>query len=144
MGSALNQPKARSDETVARLREWTPVATPFVGHGHRISLAILDAAMAERELPGAARALAIDVALHEQRGCLSPQYVLVEGSVPGRAQGFGLQLAAALGRLGREWPAPRLPEEEMLRWRAALNRWRMRSAATSFPPTRRPRHGDRP
>jgi len=116
------------DETVARIRQWTPAGTRFVGRGHRVSLAVVGAGLGERELTAAARALARDVALHEQRGCLSPHYVLVEETPPGRALGFGLRLAAALQQLAREWPAPLLAEQDMLRWRAALNRWRMRAA----------------
>jgi acyl-CoA reductase-like NAD-dependent aldehyde dehydrogenase len=69
-----------------------------IAHGERTSLAVIgrtaidDAAIAER--------VARDVALHDQRGCLSPVAVLVDGD----ARAFAERLVAALAVLADAWP----------------------------------------
>lgn len=80
---------------------------PFIGHGHRISFAVVTSEVADDEaasLAAAAR-LAADIVIWEQRGCLSPQLCFVEGSAE-TASHFGAQLAHALGMLARQVPPP--------------------------------------
>jgi hypothetical protein len=68
---------AGGDAAVAALRRRCAAAgVRFVGHGHRISLALVGREALHR---ASARALAADVALWDQLGCLSPQVCFVEG-----------------------------------------------------------------
>lgn len=62
-----------SDETVRRVAARVHPPRRFVGYGHRISVAVVGAgATAGAALEDAAAALALDVALWDQLGCLSP------------------------------------------------------------------------
>jgi hypothetical protein len=77
-----------SDETLAVLADSLPAGARLMRHGTGIGVAVVDAgAPIER----AAQAIARDVVPFDQRGCLSPRFVLVEGDSR-RAS----QLAAAL------------------------------------------------
>ena len=49
----------------------------FIGHGHRISFAVVTQAQVHAD--DTAAGLARDVAIWDQRGCLSPQLCFVEG-----------------------------------------------------------------
>lgn len=89
------------DETVAALRARVPIDRIFVGYGHRLSVAAIGS---EMDVEEAARLLALDVALYDGRGCLSPSYVLVENRPPGRAEALARALAAELERLATELP----------------------------------------
>lgn len=65
-----------SDEAVARIRDALRPGVGFEGHGHGLGVAVVgDGADAH----AAGEAIARDVALYDQRGCLSPQAVLVRG-----------------------------------------------------------------
>ncbi|MFO0647766.1 MAG: acyl-CoA reductase [Polyangiales bacterium] len=64
-----------SDETVAEIDRATPSAR-FEGYGHGFGVAWVDL---EDSGFDAARAVALDVALHDQRGCLSPRIAFVRG-----------------------------------------------------------------
>lgn len=80
----------------------------FVGYGPKTSLAAVGAEAlrgnVEPDLArNLARGLARDVALFDQRGCLSVAAVYVEGD-DGAARGFADALAGELGRLARELP----------------------------------------
>jgi acyl-CoA reductase-like NAD-dependent aldehyde dehydrogenase len=83
-------------------------------YGPRVSAAVVSRrALVDASVPDA---LALDVALHEQRGCLSPHAVYVErgGSVSPRD--FAARLAAALEAIARRLPpAPRDTEERAAR-----------------------------
>ena len=67
----------------------------LVAHGPRWS-----AALVADEAPGDAERLALDVAFHDQRGCLSPHAVWVTGD----ARGFAERLRAALDAIGARLP----------------------------------------
>lgn len=91
------------EEAVASLERRTCAANPgarFVPYGPRTSLAVVGAAADPAEVaPGLAR----DVALFDQRGCLSVAAVYVEGD-EARARAVAEALAAALRDLARRWP----------------------------------------
>ncbi len=111
-----------SDETIAAIRARVPLARPFFGYGHKLSLAFVG--------PGvdptiAARSLALDVALWDGRGCLSPAWALVSDSPRGRAAELAHALAAALEELDESLPRGTLEAAEFaelldLRARAAV------------------------
>jgi hypothetical protein len=104
-----------SDETV---RELSTSAAPGVvvrGHGTGLGVAIVGAG---RALERAAAAVARDVIPFDQRGCLSPRAVLVEGE--GRTGAFARALHEALGVLGAR--VPRGPLDDATRAEVALYR----------------------
>jgi hypothetical protein len=77
----------------------------FIGYGHRISFAAVAAEIVADSgaLQGAAEQLAEDVALWDQRGCLSPQLCFVEGPMAAACR-FGELTAAALRELAGRLP----------------------------------------
>lgn len=86
-----------------------------IGHGHRISFAVVTREiLADDEAArSAAQGLAADVALWDQRGCLSPQLCFVEGDRDA-ACCFAALVAEALRPLARRLPPARLTSAERL------------------------------
>jgi hypothetical protein len=91
------------DDTIADLS--ARARGRFLGYGHRVSFAVIAREVADGDDAArrAAERLAEDIAIWDQRGCLSPQLCFVEGSFDTAVQ-FGGLVAEALGAL-----APRLP-----------------------------------
>ena len=89
-----------SDDSVAAIRERSRPGTRFIGYGHRLSVAVVGGGPS----PEAARALALDVSLWDQLGCLSPRAVFALGD----ADSWASALAGAL-----EEVATRLPRGEV-------------------------------
>lgn len=82
-------------------------------HGPKVSAAcVAREALTPAGARDAARRVAVDVALYDQQGCLSPHAVYVErgGRVP--AEEFAALLAEALAEACRSVPPTRAPEEE--------------------------------
>jgi hypothetical protein len=81
----------------------------FVGHGHRFSLAVVggSSALGSQGLLKAARGVALDVALWDQLGCLSPLAAVVIGDLRD-AERFAEALAAALAALEKRMPRGRV------------------------------------
>jgi Acyl-CoA reductase (LuxC) len=77
----------------------------FIGHGHKISFAAVTREVAaDPQAAGrAAIALALDVAMWDQRGCLSPQLCFVEGDADA-ARDFARRVCLQLDRLAVELP----------------------------------------
>ncbi|HEY8495167.1 MAG TPA: acyl-CoA reductase [Myxococcota bacterium] len=97
-----------SDEAVAALGARVRGPRRFVAHGHRVSVALIgEPATRGGELLRTARGVALDVALWDQLGCLSPiaAYVLGERRA---AERFAEALAAALAALERRMPRGRV------------------------------------
>jgi hypothetical protein len=93
------------DDTLAALAGGLPPAVAFEGHGHGFGVAFVGPEVA---WPAAARAVAGDIAEHDQRGCLSPQTVFVAGD----PVAFARALHDALGALGSLWPRGNLTAGE--------------------------------
>ena len=117
------------DETLATLRARVPAAHTFIGYGHKLSLAAIGRAIDPLH---AARALALDVALYDGRGCLSPACIAVEDVPRGRAESFAALLAAELERLERELPRGALEAAEHLAVRELRARWASREGARAW------------
>lgn len=70
------------DATVRAVRNLCPAHARVMGHGHGVSVAWLSETTVDRlevaDVEHWAEALTLDVAAYDQRGCLSPQAVLVE------------------------------------------------------------------
>ncbi|NNL86992.1 MAG: hypothetical protein HKP27_15115, partial [Myxococcales bacterium] len=67
-----------SDATVAELARRVPARRRFVEHGHRASFGVVGPELRGDALGASARALARDVALWDQLGCLSPVAAYVD------------------------------------------------------------------
>lgn len=105
-----------SDETLRAIRTRLPITTRFVGHGHGLGVAAVRASSFD---DAAATALALDVAAYDQRGCLSPQEILVLGSHDD-ASAVVTRLVHALETQEKTLPRGPLPEDVA----AAARRWR--------------------
>jgi hypothetical protein len=93
-----------SDETIESVAARLAPHQRLLRHGHRFSLALLGRAACEgAALDDAARGLALDTALWDQLGCLSPIAVYVAGDAAA-CERVATALARALDRVGRELP----------------------------------------
>lgn len=106
------------------LRAQVPAHVRFLGHGHKLAVALVGReALDQRKGPAAAEAVAWDVLRHEQQGCYSPQMLYLEqgGAMPPAE--FAEHLAGALARLSRRHPRRVLGLDAaagVAAWRAAL------------------------
>jgi acyl-CoA reductase LuxC len=115
-----------SDLTLEGLRRSLPAGTVLHAHGSGFGVAIVELASAGADpasLDEAARAIARDTARFDQRGCLSPRFVLAVGE-PSAAADFAERLAASLAALERELPLGNLDASER-----AEARWWLECAA---------------
>ena len=88
-----------ADDTIAHYRAAHPAAI-LRGHGSGAGLAVVGAGV---DLGRSAAGIAADVVPFDQRGCLSPRWVLVEGDAA-RAETLAGRLDAELEALGRRVP----------------------------------------
>jgi hypothetical protein len=118
-----------ADETLAAVAARLAPTQRFVRHGHRLSVALLgEAALAGPALAEAADALALDVALWDQRGCLSPvaAWVLGVERVPDAV--FDA-LARAFADAASRWPRGRALPEQAARFAVERDTAELRAAA---------------
>lgn len=93
-----------SDATIAAVGARVGPEQALLRHGHRVSLALLGpGACAGPALDEAARGIALDTALWDQLGCLSPIAVYAATDAAGCAR-VAAALALALDAVGRELP----------------------------------------
>lgn len=90
---------AGSDDAVSDLAARS--GPRFAGYGHRVSFAVV--AKDTVAVAAAASALAEDIAVWDQRGCLSPRICFVEGDFDA-ARAFGARVASALRPLADRLP----------------------------------------
>lgn len=96
-----------SDATIASVRARIPPTRRLVAHGHRLSLAALGGEALRPSLRSdVAERLALDVALWDQLGCLSPVAVYAVGDAA--ADALAEALAAALAALEQRMPRGRI------------------------------------
>ncbi len=103
------------DFTIAAVRAEARSGTTIRGHGAGLGVALLTRAA---QADAAAASIAIDVAAFDQRGCLSPRLVVVEGTFA-QATRLAESLHRELGAMARRVPRGRLDAEE----RAEARRW---------------------
>jgi hypothetical protein len=94
------------DETMRALAASTGL--PVWAHGAGIGVAVVERDLRSEDVISG---LVDDTVLFDQRGCLSPRLVLVEGDGP-RLEALALGLFEALERRGREVPRGELEPEE--------------------------------
>lgn len=96
------------DDTMDSVRRAARPAVVVRGHGAGMGVAFVGRA---DERDGAVRAIADDVVVFDQRGCLSPRVVIVEGGSP-RALDIAESLSARLSTLERAVPRGTLSDDE--------------------------------
>ncbi len=114
------------DQTVDAIRR--RARGHVLGFGHRLSLAVI-AREATGDLATTVSALARDVCLYDQHGCLSPQVVYVEAGGERDALAVAEALAAALVVLEEELPRGRLAAEDVAAVRSFRDEGEWRSLA---------------
>jgi hypothetical protein len=98
-----------SDAAVSAIAAHVGPSQRFVASGHRFSLALLGPeATRGSALARAASALALDIALWDQLGCLSPVSVHVTDADPHAADRVADALAGALAHAEARWPRGRI------------------------------------
>ncbi len=105
-----------SDESLGQIRASLPPRVRVRAHGTGLGLALV---AQDADLDAAAAAVTADVLPFDQRGCLSPRWVLVEGDAS-RAAALAPRLAAALRAQGAVVPRGALEPAD----RTALGRFR--------------------
>lgn len=103
------------DTSIADVQQRARAGVRVVGHGSGMGIAWVSS---RADLPTAARQLADDVIVFDQRGCLSPRAVLVEGRAE-RADALADALHGELERLDVLVPRGPVPADE----RAAADRY---------------------
>jgi hypothetical protein len=101
-----------SDETLEEVAITLPPGVALHAHGSGFGVALLESGQADSELAALLSALAEDIVLFDQRGCLSPRILLVQGE-PELARELALQLARELERLELGIPRGRLTAAEL-------------------------------
>jgi hypothetical protein len=98
-----------SDESVAAIR--SAAQGRVLGFGRRVSLAVV-AREATSDIEGVAAAIARDVSLYDQQGCLSPQVVYVERGGAANPTEVAESIGKALISVARELPRGTLTSAE--------------------------------
>jgi len=93
-----------SDATIAAVQSQARPPRRLIVDGHRLSIAAVVAPEDAACRSQLAERLAIDVALWDQLGCLSPIAVFAVGPEPARAAALGEAIAVALANAETNWP----------------------------------------
>jgi hypothetical protein len=93
-----------SDATIAVVQSRVRPPRRLVVDGHRLSIAAVVPPTRESALVDLARRLALDVALWDQLGCLSPIVIYAVDSEASRAGALAETLAGALAEAEETWP----------------------------------------
>src|SRR5208283_976147 len=102
----------------------------LIGFGSRVSAAVVaGGAIVPSRIDAVAEALARDVALFEQLGCLSLHQVFVVGGAAGAARDLAVRMSAALESLSQSVPPARVPLSDASQIRAVRERARWRAIA---------------
>jgi Acyl-CoA reductase (LuxC) len=100
-----------SDETMAEVATTLPPGVALHAHGSGFGVAVLEGGHSDSVLDALLRALAEDIALFDQRGCLSPRVLLVDAQ-PTAARALAHALATELASLERRVPRGQLTAHE--------------------------------
>jgi len=86
------------DKSLEEIRKSVPAKTPFIGYGHRVSVALV-MREAMSEAVRLAKKTAYDVWMADQRGCLSPVLVFAQQGARVSPKDFARLVAVELERL---------------------------------------------
>jgi hypothetical protein len=93
-----------SDATIAAVQSQVRPPRRLVADGHRLSIAAVVPPESTGHRSDLAERLAVDIAMWDQLGCLSPIVVFAVDPETSRAAALGEALAAALANAEKEWP----------------------------------------
>ncbi|HEY7994404.1 MAG: acyl-CoA reductase [Candidatus Eremiobacterales bacterium] len=113
-----------SDEALGEITRSAPVPLRGYGTSYSVGFVTADADLANTAV-GAAR----DVAMFDQRGCMSPQTIYVEGD-EGRSLLFARALEAELRKVQETLPRGRMAEDEAVAIAMAIRKL----SVSAFPP----------
>jgi len=113
------------DETIQALRELAPPTARFIAHPHKVSIGLVGR---DFLTPATAAAIAHDVALFDQQGCLSPQVIFIESNSSSDAERFAGLVHAALEEVGGELPMGEASVAEKVRLQQTLATLQMTGA----------------
>ena len=102
-----------SDETLDELRRGLPAGAVLHAHGSGFGVAVVDLESGVDALQSSAQGIAEDTACFDQRGCLSPRFVLALGGGAGQVQAFAERLASSMDRLERQLPLGSMDAAEL-------------------------------
>jgi acyl-CoA reductase-like NAD-dependent aldehyde dehydrogenase len=111
------------DESLSAVRQHVKPGLPFLGYGHRLSLAVVDDRVAD-----AASRVAIDVANFDQQGCVAPHVIYVRGD----AHAFSIELAKQLEHLQQLHPRSPATMEEAVAIRRARDEAEFKDGAELY------------
>ena len=98
-----------SDETMAAIRSRISPSRRLIEYGHRLSVAVVDPKqLSDADLGDAAERLALDIAIWDQLGCLSPIAAYVIDPVGNAATRFAERIAGSLADLEVRLPRGRI------------------------------------
>ncbi len=101
-----------SDATLEQVAVTLPPGVAFHAHGSGFGVGVIDAAVPDSDVHDLLPRLAEDMALFDQRGCLSPRLLLV-GAGPDQAQSIARALAAELTLIEQRVPRGRMDSAEL-------------------------------
>jgi hypothetical protein len=128
------------DETLRTLQNLASPECRFIGHGNRISFALLDEAdLKSPWLSRVCHGLAYDFLIYDQRGCMSPLGVFVVSKKRDAVESFCEKLLPSFRRIVRRFPAWPLTLEESARVAAIREEARI-EAAIALAKHRSPRY----
>ncbi len=119
-----------SDTTIQNIASMLHPTQRFVGYGHRLSVAILGPdAVSSSNITRIANGIALDVALWDQLGCLSPVGIYLVHDDPDAANRLANALAQALRKAEGDWPRGRIDAKTAAQIAQERAEAEMRSAA---------------
>ncbi len=98
-----------NDDTITKLRKLIPPTSRSLFYGHKLSLGLIARESINEDI---AEKAARDVALYEQRGCLSPHLFYIEAGGSATPLDFAQWLAVALESLSARLPKAALSPNE--------------------------------
>ena len=111
-----------SDQTLRQIRQRLSRHIPLIERGHRVGASIVyRSQMSQKGFNGLALRCAKDVWLYDQRGCVSPQVIFVEG----QASAFALKLETELLKLYEKFGPVKRSYEMVFERRVLLDRLQM-------------------
>lgn len=116
-----------ANKTVESLRNQLPADKRLIGYGHRVSYAVVNGISEAQELQRTAESLALDIALWDQLGCLSPVGVLVQS---GTIDALADELAQQLKIAACKWPRGQSDEMTKVSLASTVNDAEFRAATT--------------
>jgi hypothetical protein len=118
------------DETIGTLRRMCRLGARFLGHGHRLSFAVVaKEAMTADNLPSLTEAAAFDASVYDQQGCLSPHAFYVEEGGQLSPREFAAAVAKAMAAYQARVPRGDLSVEEAAQIAKLRGAYEFRSAS---------------